>query len=123
MVRIVKTLKRIKEESLVKNSKSLLLCLLLFVAQAAQASETTAIEAATRSYVAANSGMTHVTVMVERVRGKFARAKVTPEEGATDPALVFLKNNHGKWTGLTLGTSFSPEDYERLGIPRSLRIE
>lgn len=104
MVKLLKTLRRIKEERLVKNSKFLPLCLLLLAIHAAQASETAAIEAAAKKYVAANSGMAQVTVILERIEGKFARAKVTPEGGATDPAWVFLKNNHGKWTGLTLGT-------------------
>jgi hypothetical protein len=122
---MVKLLKRQKgsKRSLVKNSIFLLMCLLLVATHAAQASETAAIEAATKKYVAANSGMTQVTVIVERIEGNFARAKITPEGGATDPAWVFLKNSHGKWTGLALGTAFNPEDYERLGIPRSLRVE
>ena len=99
------------------------MCLLLFATQAAQAGETAAIEAAARNYVVANSGITQMTVIVERVEAKFARAQVTPDDGATDPAWVFLKNNQGRWTGLTLGTAFSPEDYERLGIPHSLRVD
>lgn len=74
-----------------KNSKFLPLCLLLLAIHAAQASETAAIEAAAKKYVAANSGMTQVTAIVGRIEGKFARAKVTPEGGATDPVWVFLK--------------------------------
>jgi hypothetical protein len=81
-----------------------------------------AVIAATKSYVAANSGMTKITVTVEQVDGDFARAKVAPDSNATDLAWVFLKKKDGKWTGLTLGTSFTTEDYQQLGIPNSLRI-
>lgn len=82
-----------------------------------------AIIAATKSYVAANSGMTKITVTIEQVDGDFARAKVAPEDAkAADPAWVFLKKNEGKWTGLTLGTSFTTEDYQQLGIPNALRV-
>ncbi len=85
--------------------------------------EDAAIIAATKSYVAANSGMTKINATVEQVEGDFARVKVTPENSkATDPALVFLKKTDGKWIGLILGTSFTVEDYQQLGIPNSLRV-
>jgi len=85
--------------------------------------EQAAIIAATKSYVAANSGMTKITVTVEQVDGEFARAKVAPQDSnAADPAWVFLIKKKGKWTGLTLGTSFTTEDYQQLGIPNALRV-
>ena len=85
--------------------------------------ENAAIIAATKTYVAANSGMTKINVAVEKVDGDFARAKVSPQDaGTADPAWVFLKKKDGKWTGLTLGTSFGPDDYQQFGIPKSLRI-
>ena len=85
--------------------------------------ETAAIIAAAKSYVATMSAMTKITVTVEQVADDFARAKVTPEDAsATDPAWVFLKKQDGKWTGLVLGTSFTTEDYQQLGIPNALRI-
>jgi hypothetical protein len=90
---------------------------------AKESADSAAIIAATTSYVAANSGMTKITVTVEQVDGDFARVKVTPENAdATDAAWVFLKKKGGKWTGLTLGTSFTTEDYQQLGIPNALRI-
>ena len=82
-----------------------------------------AIAAATRSYVMANSGMTKVIVIVEEVVDDFARVKVVPENSkAADPAWVFLKKTDGKWTGLVLGTGFTTEDYQQLGIPNALRV-
>lgn len=82
-----------------------------------------AIIAATKTYVAANSGMTKFTVTVEQVEGDFARVKVAPEDpSAADPAWLFLKKSDGKWNGLTLGTSFTVSDYQELGIPNALRI-
>jgi hypothetical protein len=105
--------------------KLLFLCALLvgFSNSVLAGDEQAAITAATRSYVAANSGMTKITVTVEQVDGDFARAKVAPEDSkAADPAWVFLKKQDGKWTGLTLGTSFTTEDYQQLGIPNALRV-
>jgi hypothetical protein len=82
-----------------------------------------AIISATKSYVAATSGMTKITVTVEQVADDFARVKVTPEDSkAADPAWVFLKKQDGKWTGLVLGTSLTTEDYQQLGIPNALRV-
>jgi hypothetical protein len=85
--------------------------------------EQAAIIAAAKTYVAANSGMTKITVTVEQVADDFARVKVEPEDKSTaDPAWVFLKKKDGKWIGLTLGSSFTTEDYQQLGIPNALRI-
>lgn len=86
--------------------------------------EKSAIVAATKSYVASNSGISQVMVTVEKIDGDYARAKVTPSGGAVaDSAWVFLKNKSGTWTGLTMGTSFEPGDYKTLGIPPSLRVK
>jgi hypothetical protein len=81
-----------------------------------------AIVAATKSYVAAHSALTKITVTVEQIDGNFARVKVAPQNPqATDPAWVFLKKTGGKWTGIIIGTSFTTEDYQQLGIPNALR--
>jgi hypothetical protein len=62
-------------------------------------------------------------VTIEQVDGDFARVKVAPQDPkASDPAWVFLKKKEGKWTGLILGTSFTTEDYQQLGIPNALRV-
>jgi len=100
------------------------LCTVLIMPQlAAKGEEDASIVAATKNYVAANSGMTKITAAVEQIDGEFARVKVTPEDvKAADPAWVFLQKKDGKWTGLTLGTSFTTEDYQQLGIPNALRI-
>ena len=87
------------------------------------ADENPAIIAATKSYVAANSGMNKVSVTVEQVADDFARVKVTPDNpNAADPAWVFLQKKDGKWVGLVIGTSFTTEDYQQLGIPNALRV-
>ena len=81
------------------------------------------IPAATRSYVAAHSGITKFMVVVEEVVDDLARVKVVPEDAkAADPAWVFLQRKDGKWTGLVLGSGFTTEDYQQLGIPNALRV-
>ena len=102
---------------------TLLLLAALLSPSFGKGAEDDAIIAATKIYVAANSGLTTITAAVEQVEGDFARVKVTPEDKkATDPAWVFLKKADGKWTGLTLGTSFTTEDYQQLGMPNALRV-
>jgi len=106
-------------------SRLLLLCTLLALLAPPiwAADDTAAIIAATKSYVAANSSITKVNVTVEQIADDFARVKVTSENGNTaDPAWVFLKKKDGQWTGVALGTSFTTEDYQQLGIPNALRI-
>ena len=91
--------------------------------QTSAADDTAAIIAATKTYVAANSAIAKVNVTVEQIADDFARVKVTPENVNTaDPAWVFLKKKDGKWTGIALGTSFTTEDYQQLGIPNALRV-
>lgn len=105
--------------------KTLIVICALFAASTSQmiASENEAIAAATRSYVTANSGMTKFIVVVEQVADDFARARVVPEDSnSADPAWVFVKKKDGKWTGVAIGTSFTTEDYQPLGIPNALRI-
>jgi hypothetical protein len=102
-----------------------LLCVLLLglISRMPAADDNAEIIAATKSYVAANSAISKIYVVVEQVADDFARVKVTPEDpGAADPAWVFLKKKDGKWMGLALGTSFTTEDYQQLGIPNALRI-
>ena len=102
----------------------LLLCSTLVTTAFAQADSKAAIVAASQKYVAANSAISKARVTVEKVDGNYARAKATPADAsAADAAWVFLENQNGSWTGLTLGTGFSPEDYRELGIPRSLWIK
>jgi len=104
--------------------KLLLLCVLIAaMTPHIFANDNTEIAAATRSYVTKNSAMTKFIVVVEQVADDFARVRVAPEDPkATDPAWVFLKKQDGKWTGLTIGTGFTTEDYQQLGIPNVLRI-
>lgn len=105
--------------------KILLLCAAigLLAGGALAGNEDGAIIAATKSYVGANSDIKKITATVEQISDDFARVKVTPENpNAADPAWVFLKKKDGKWTGIALGTSFTTEDYQQLGIPNALRI-
>ena len=104
--------------------KLLLLCALLAASISPSfADDNAAIAAATRTYVAANSGTTKFVVVVEQVADEFARARVVPEDPkAADPAWVFLKKQDGTWNGLILGSGLTTEDYQQLGIPNALRI-
>jgi hypothetical protein len=80
-----------------------------------------AIIAATKKYLAAESYTAPMKIEVEKVEGDYARVMVTPKDGQTDGALVFLKREKGVWRGLTIGTGFDPDDLAKLHIPESLR--
>src|ERR1700750_3359819 len=102
---------------------SLCAALAIVASQALADEENASIIAATKSYVAAHSAIAKVNVTVEQIADDFARVKVTPETAtAADPAWVFLQKKDGQWKGVALGTSFTTEDYQQLGIPNALRI-
>ena len=89
----------------------------------AKSDEDAAIIEAAKSYVAAHSVISKMNITVEQVVDDFARAKVTPENpNAADSAFVFLQKKDGKWTGVMLGSGFTTEDYQQLGIPNALRV-
>jgi hypothetical protein len=80
-----------------------------------------AIIAGTKKYLAAESYTAPMKIEVEKVEGDYARVLVTPKDGQTDAATVFLKREKGGWRGLTIGTGWDPEDLAKLHIPASLR--
>lgn len=80
-----------------------------------------AIIAGTKKYLAAESYTAPMKIEVEKVEGDYARVLVTPKDGQTDAATVFLKREKGAWRGLTIGTGWDPEDLAKLHIPASLR--
>jgi hypothetical protein len=83
--------------------------------------EDEAIIAGTKKYLASESYTAPVKIEVEKVEGDYARVLVTPKDGQTDAATVFLKREKGAWRGLTLGTGWDPEDLAKLHIPAGLR--
>ena len=85
-------------------------------------SENAAILAAAESYLS-TSATVKVKYIVEQVEGDLARVRINPESTPNrDTAWIFLKEKDGKWAGISSRAWFSPEEYERLGIPKSLRI-
>jgi hypothetical protein len=80
-----------------------------------------AIIAGTKKYLASESYTMPVKIEVEKVEGDYARVLVTPKDGQTDAATVFLKREKGAWRGLTLGTGWDPDDLAKLHIPAGLR--
>ena len=87
-------------------------------------SENAAILTAAESYLKANATVTtEVKYIVEQIEGDLARVRINPADKPTkSTAWIFLRKKDGKWTGISARASFSPEEYERLGIPKSLQI-
>ncbi len=92
-----------------------------FATTAAASPDEPAIIAATKKYLAANSYPPDVKVTVEKVHGDYARVATIPKSQQMDPAIAFLKRDHGVWKVLTLGTGWDPADLEELHIPKSLQ--
>jgi len=83
--------------------------------------EESAIIAATKKYLAANSYPADIKVTVEKREGDYARVATVPKNQQMDPAIAFLKRDHGAWKVLDLGTGWDPADLEKLHIPKNLR--
>jgi len=83
--------------------------------------EDEAIIAGTRKYLASEAYTAPVKIEVEKVEGDYARVLVTPKDGQTDAATVFLKREKDAWRGLTIGTGWDPDDLAKLHIPKSLQ--
>ena len=87
-------------------------------------SEDPAILTAAESYLKENATVTtEIKYIVEQIEGDLARVRINPADKPTKAtAWIFLRKKDGKWTGISARASFSAEEYERLGIPKSLRI-
>ena len=87
------------------------------------ASDEEAVTIAAKKYVAAHSVVSGFHILIEKIDGDYARVKVTPNDASqTDSAWVFLKRENGVWRGVTIGTRFSPDDYQALHIPVSVQL-
>lgn len=90
------------------------------VAHAQPASEEAITRTALR-YVLHKTKVSDPMVTVEKIEGRFARAKVRSVSRMTDPATVYLKKRWtGQWTVLLLGTDITAADLAKRGIPPSL---
>jgi ABC-type sugar transport system substrate-binding protein len=94
---------------------------LVFAGSALAGADDEAIIAGTKKYLAAESYTAPMKIEVEKVVGDYARVLVTPKDGQTDAATVFLKREKGSWRGLTIGTGWDPDDLAKLHIPAGLR--
>jgi hypothetical protein len=83
--------------------------------------EDTRILEAAQEYAKTNSDI-EVNVELEEVVDEYARVHVSPADpGQADEAIMYLKKTNGRWEGLAIGTSFSPDDYQSLNIPEKIR--
>lgn len=89
-------------------------------AAAPAANDDEALLAAAREYVRKESGPGEFTVSIEQKSGDHARLRTEPAAGETDPATVFMVRRNGQWSGVSLGTGFSPDDLRSFGIPEAL---
>lgn len=87
--------------------------------------ENDAIIAESESFMTANATLTtKIKITVEKVEGDFARTRVNPQDQpSAHSAWIFLKKSQGKWAGITVRASFTAEDYQKFGIPKSLWLE
>lgn len=85
------------------------------------AAEREAIERAAVRYVREETAITDVRVEVQAAAEDWARVRVLPLGGVTDPAVLFLRRTGGTWQGVAIGTAFTPEDLDQFGVPARVR--
>lgn len=78
------------------------------------------IIAAARDYLEAPEG-DGTEIAIVAVQGDYAQVLATPPADEADPATIFLRKTDRGWEGLALGTGFSSEDLDSLGIPSAVR--
>jgi len=62
------------------------------------------------------------SLVVEAFDGSWAKIIFAPTHRERyDPATMYVAGTQSGWQVVTLGTAFLPEDYEKLGIPPSIR--
>ena len=93
--------------------------LLPVFALAGQPKEANLVEQAIKEYMRSKENV-KVRVSHVRVVGNFARATATSINVERDPVMVFMKKLGGRWTGVSYGTDFLPEDCQKLGLPSEI---
>lgn len=79
------------------------------------------IIAAARDYLDEVSDVNSTDLSIVAIQGDYVRILATPPPDVADPATVFLKKTDGGWEGIALGTMFTQDDFDALGIPNALR--
>lgn len=87
------------------------------------ASTEDSIRDAAIDFVQAETAVPDVVVRVEAVADGWARARIEPPDGLTDPAVMYLQRRNGAWRGMTIGTAFAPDELDRLGVAPGVRPE
>jgi hypothetical protein len=80
-----------------------------------------AITAAARAYILERTAIREVSIEIEAATASWVRVRAVPSGGATDPATLYLRWANGRWEVVALGTGFTPDDLDGLGVPRAVR--
>lgn len=81
-----------------------------------------AVVGAARSYAAGpgSEGLGYL-IVVEAIEGDWARVKATAPDPGSTAQVMYLRRSGGAWQGVAKASSFSQQDYLRLGIPPSVQ--
>jgi hypothetical protein len=104
--------------------KSSLILGLLAVAlpQLLASPENDAIITAAESYLK-SAATTEVKYIVEQVEGDLARVRINPAaKPNSSTAWIYLRKKDGKWTVISARASFTAQQYDELGIPKSMQV-
>ena len=82
-----------------------------------------ALTDAVRNYIEQNTEVSNFTLDIEGIEGEFARLRVVPSAGETDPAWVFARFEGSGWTVVDLGTFFDEASYQANNIPTALWLK
>lgn len=79
------------------------------------------IRRATREFIRTQTEVDSVAVEIDALSGEWARVRVIPEAGVTDPAIVYLRRVENAWRVVLIGTAFTPDDLNEAGVPQEVR--
>lgn len=83
--------------------------------------EAEAIRSALLDYVRKQTEVRSFQLAFDAVADGWARVRIIPEEGVTDPATVYLRQEGGVWRVVGIGTAFAPDELNELGVPEGVR--
>lgn len=79
------------------------------------------IRQATREFIRTQTEVDSVAVEIDALAGEWARVRVIPAGGVSDPAIVYLRRVGGAWRVVLIGTAFAPDDLNEAGVPQEVR--
>lgn len=73
------------------------------------------------AYVGEATAIPDIRIEIDAVADGWARVRALPTGEETDPATLYLRQDGDSWRGVSIGTAFTPEDLDEMGVPAAVR--